>query len=83
MSESFVNIFLSHLENAGVQYAVIRGWEDLPERMNGGDLDMWVAPADYEQMRQVAHQALVQTNGYVVSYLDNMMAPRYCFLAHD
>lgn len=80
MTKSFIQLFLSRLEHEGAQYAVLRGWEDLPEKMNG-DMDIWIAPEDYEQMKRIVHDVLVQTNGYLVSYLNNMMTPRYCFLA--
>ena len=71
------------MKQENIQYAVMRGWENLPDTTDGGDLDMWIASSRYEQMKRIIQETLTQTDGYVVSYLDNLMAPRYCFLSRD
>lgn len=71
------------MKQENIPYAVMRGWEGLPDTTNGGDLDMWIASSQHEQMKRIIHEILTKTDGYVVSYLDNLMAPRYCFLSLD
>lgn len=83
MNNPFLYTFLSRLKQSDIQYAIMRGWEEIPDTMGGGDLDMCVAPAQYQRTKRILSETLAETDGYVVSFLDSLMAPRYCFLALD
>ena len=83
MRNRFLYALLTRLEQAGVDYAVIRGWEDIPNTMSGGDMDLWIEPAQFAQLRQIVKEVLETTDGHVVSFLDNLMVPKYTFLGLD
>ena len=61
----FLFILLSRLEQSGLNYAVIRGWENIPNTMSGGDLDLWIDRSQYVQFIQVLKAALAQADGCV------------------
>lgn len=83
MRNQFLYILLDKLERSGLNYAVIRDWENIPDSMSGGDLDLWIDRSQYVQFIRLVNEALAQANGYVVSFLDNLMAPKYTFLGND
>ena len=83
MRNQFLYILLDKLERSGLNYAVIRGWENIPDSMSGGDLDLWIDRSQYVQFIRLVNEALAQANGYVVSFLDNLMVPKYTFLGID
>lgn len=83
MHNGFLYLFLSRLEQAGIHYAIVRGWEDVPNSMFGGDCDMWVDEKQYEQLKQILRQTLADTDGVVVSYMEGYKAPKYILLGTD
>lgn len=83
MRNQFLYILLNKLEQSGLNYAVIRGWENIPDSMSGGDLDLWIDRSQYIQFIRILHEALVEADGCVVSFLDNLMVPKYTFLGMD
>ena len=70
MTNRFLRTFLPRLEQAGIQYAIVRGWEDIPNSMLGGDCDMWVDETQYEQLKQILRSTLTDCNGIVASYME-------------
>lgn len=69
------------MEQSGIQYAIIRDWDNIPESMSGGDLDLWIDKTKYDQVKDIIQCALVESEGCVVSFLDNLMVPKYTFLS--
>lgn len=80
-SNSILKIFLTQLEQYSIQYAIFRGWENVPNTMNGGDLDIWIEPSRYNEAKNILRRTLTQTQGHVVSYLADIMTPRCCCLS--
>lgn len=83
MRNGFLYTFLPRLEQAGIRYAIVRGWEDVPNSMQGGDCDMWVDKMHYEQLKQNLRQTLADNDGVVVSYMEGYKAPKYILLGPD
>lgn len=83
MANRFLKVFLSRLEQIGIRYAVVRGWEDIPNSMRGGDCDMWVDETQYEQIKQIICSVLAETGGIVASYMEGYKAPKYILLGPD
>lgn len=83
MTNRFLQTFLPRLEQAGIRYAIVRGWEDIPNSMLGGDCDMWVDETQYEQLKQILRSTLTDCNGIVASYMEGYKAPKYILLGPD
>ena len=83
MHNKFLYSFLSRLEQTGIRYAIVRGWDDIPNSMQGGDCDMWVDETQFLQFRQILGQTLKDTNGKIVSYMENYKAPKHILLGPD
>lgn len=83
MKNPFLILLLSHIEQSGIQYAIIRDWEKIPDSMSGGDLDLWIDCNKYDQVKRIVQETLTQTGGCLVSFLDNLMVPKYTFFAME
>ena len=83
MTNRFLQTFLPRLEENGIKYAIVRGWDDIPNSMLGGDCDMWIDETQYEQIKQILHRTLADTDGRVVSYMEGYKAPKYILLGPD
>lgn len=81
MRNEFLYNIISRFEQEDIQYAILRGWEDVPNSMKGGDLDIWIEPSQYGYAKQIMREVLIQTHGQVVSFLDNITTPRCCCLS--
>ncbi len=83
MRNEFLYNFLSRLEQTGITYAVMRGWNDIPESMSGGDLDLCIDKDQYDKVRQIIREIQIRTDGVLISFLDNLMMPKYVLLGRD
>lgn len=80
MKNEYVYCLLTNLEKTGIPYTIMRGWDDIPMSMSGGDLDLCVGVERYEHIRNLIKQVHLIVGGELVSFLDNLMMPKYVLL---
>lgn len=77
----YLNRLFHELNFNGVEYAVLRNYQQLPESCGGSDLDIWVAEGDYVRFMSIIKAVAEQCAGVLASYIPDDTCPRLIYQA--
>lgn len=77
---NFVGKFFSEMNSNGIQYAVLRNYECLPESCGGSDLDIFVSSKDITKLGEILLKVSNSLDASLVSYTASNACPKLCYL---
>lgn len=77
----FLTKWFDALHKRGINYAILRNYQCLPNSCGGSDIDLWVKKSDYSAFLHVTCKIAKECGGMLVSKINDTTCPRLVFLS--
>lgn len=78
MNKNPITLSLFRLLNErGINYCVLRNYEELPQSTGSSDLDIYVSSSDYDAFTRVLSDVCAETGAKLVSYKKDNLCPQF------